>query len=75
MALGDSVIPGRPGGLEVCTTDTTCQAGFPDGTAGGMSQPERLAFDPAGRLYVSDRANKRIDVFNTTTPSFVEAFG
>ena len=75
MAFGDSVIPGPPGGLEVCTTATTCGEGFPAGTAGGMSQPERLAFDSAGRLYVSDRVNKRIDVFNTSPPSFVEAFG
>ena len=75
MAFGDSVIPGPPGGLEVCTTATTCGEGFPAGTAGGMSQPERLAFDSAGRLYVSDRVNRRIDVFNTSPPSFVEAFG
>ncbi len=72
MAFGDSVIPGPPGGLEVCTAATTCGEGFLVGTAGAMAQPERLAFDSAGRLYVSDRVNKRIDVFNTSPPSFVE---
>jgi DNA-binding beta-propeller fold protein YncE len=60
--------------FEVCTT--TCQAGLGDTGAGDMSQPEGVALDGSGNLYVSDSNGHRIDVYGTTgTPTFIRAFG
>jgi tripartite motif-containing protein 71 len=76
-AFGWDVDPtGGPGTFEVCTTASTCQAGI--GSAGGAGQldnPGGVALDGAGNLYVGDQINHRIDVFDTTGPSFTRAFG
>ncbi|MGH2956712.1 MAG: NHL repeat-containing protein [Solirubrobacterales bacterium] len=61
--------------FEVCTTASGCQAGTPGGGAGQLDDPEGLAIDGAGGLYVSDTDNARISVFSTAGPSFTRAFG
>lgn len=44
--------------------------------AGQCEQPRGVAVDSAaGRLYVADDGNNRIDVFDTGTGDFIEAFG
>jgi len=61
--------------FEVCTTASTCQAGIAGGGAGQLSNPEGVALDGAGNLYVDDTFNHRISVFATAGPSFTRAFG
>lgn len=64
-----------PGGADVCTEESNCQAGPPDdGSAGAMDTPRDVAFGPAGELIVSDAGNRRIDVF-AADGSFLRAFG
>jgi NHL repeat len=64
-----------PGGADVCTESSGCQAGPPDdGSAGAMDRPRDVAFGPAGELIVSDIGNVRIDVFAADGP-FLRAFG
>jgi DNA-binding beta-propeller fold protein YncE len=59
--------------FEVCTT--SCQAGLGGTGAGDLSQPEGVALDGSGNLYVSDFNNHRINVYGIAGPSFVRAFG
>ncbi len=61
--------------FQVCTTASTCQAGSGGGGAGQLNGPEGIALDGAGNLYVADESNNRIDVFDTSGPSFTRAFG
>jgi DNA-binding beta-propeller fold protein YncE len=42
--------------------------------AGQFNQPWHLSVDPAGRLYVTDRANDRVQVLDAAG-NFIEAFG
>ncbi len=65
----------NPGGGNVCTEETGCQAGPPvDDSAGSMAGPGDVAFGPAGELLVADPGNDRIDVF-APDGSFLRAFG
>ena len=63
-------------GVDTCTT--SCHAGafeFPaSSVAGALSNPVDVAFDAAGRLFVSDSQNSRIDVY-TPDGGFRYAFG
>jgi DNA-binding beta-propeller fold protein YncE len=64
-----------PGGADVCTEESGCQAGpAADGSAGAMDRPQDVAFGPAGELIVADSGNRRIDVF-AADGSFLRAFG
>jgi DNA-binding beta-propeller fold protein YncE len=63
--------------FEICTAITGCQPGDSGGAAGQLNNPQSLAFDGAGDLYVSDTSNHRISVFDDPggAPDFVHAFG
>jgi DNA-binding beta-propeller fold protein YncE len=61
--------------FEVCTAASACQVGTQGGGAGQLSNPQAVALDGAGGLYVTDQGNARISVFDTTGPSFIRAFG
>jgi len=80
-AFGHDVRPGNMGtGFEVCTAGTGCKAGTVGGGAGQLAEPEGIAGDAAGNLFVADTsnnvatANHRISQF-TTQGAFVRAFG
>jgi DNA-binding beta-propeller fold protein YncE len=64
----------NPGGGDICTTATGCQAGVADGSAGAMSLPVDVAFGPGGEIAVADEGNHRIDVLSAAG-GFVRAFG
>jgi DNA-binding beta-propeller fold protein YncE len=63
--------------FEVCPVDGACTAGDADGGAGALNAPSDVALDGAGSLYVTDRGNHRISVFNVApaNPTFNRAFG
>jgi len=58
--------------FENCTT--TCQAGFVDGGAGALYQPEGVAIDSSGDVYVADEINNRIEEFSAAG-AFIRAYG
>ena len=65
----------KPGGGNVCTEETGCQAGpSVDHSAGSMEGPEDVAIGPSGELLAADPGNDRIDVF-APDGSFLRAFG
>jgi DNA-binding beta-propeller fold protein YncE len=65
-----------PAGGNVCISP--CQAGSEDEelkqSAGAMYNPEDVAVDSEGRVFVADSRNNRIDVFSTEG-TFIRAFG
>jgi sugar lactone lactonase YvrE len=65
-----------PAGGNVCTSE--CQTGSEDEelkqSAGAMYDPENLALDSQGQVFVADARNNRIDVFSTGG-AFIRAFG
>jgi DNA-binding beta-propeller fold protein YncE len=73
-AFGADVVPGGSAGFEVCTT--SCQVGLEDGSAGSLSAPEGLDFDPAGNLWIAEYGGDRISVVAAQgQPAFLRAFG
>ena len=83
----DVVQPGKPGDVvgtnpfEICTVAADCKAGVASGgntTAAGngsLDNPQGIALDQdTGLLYVSDRDNRRVDVYDGTG-AFVRSFG
>jgi NHL repeat-containing protein len=68
----------RPGGGDVCTALTGCQAAVEGEAAGAVAgairRPAGVAFGPGGELYVGDSFNSRISVF-APDGSFLRAFG
>ncbi len=72
---GQDVIAGNGStGFEVCTVAEQCKAGTAGGTGGAFQQPHGIATDAAGRVYVSDAFNHRVQEF-TATGGFVRAWG
>jgi DNA-binding beta-propeller fold protein YncE len=71
-AFGWNVIPGGAAAFEVCTT--TCIVGEANDGAGGLSGPEGVALDGAGRLQVADTANSRISVYNVPAATFAHTY-
>ena len=61
--------------FQTCTMASVCQAGISGGGAGQLMNPQYLALDTTGSLYVSEQGNHRISVFDTAGPSFLRAFG
>ncbi|HSS03645.1 MAG TPA: NHL repeat-containing protein [Solirubrobacterales bacterium] len=68
-AFGEGV---APGGGDVCTA--VCRAGTAGASAGQMQEPEDVALDGSGRVFVADHGNNRVDVF-ATEGTFLFAFG
>ena len=61
-----------PSQFETCTT--TCQAGIEGGGAGQLDDPDGVATDPSGDVYVADDDNNRIDEFSAAG-AFIKAYG
>jgi DNA-binding beta-propeller fold protein YncE len=72
-AFGADVEAG-PGTGGVCTAATGCERGAPTGEAGGMNGPSGVAVDDAGKVYIADPHNNRVDVFSVAG-TFLYAFG
>jgi DNA-binding beta-propeller fold protein YncE len=71
----DVAPPNGDSAFEVCTTASGCLTGDQGGEAGQFSYPLGVVLDGSGNLYVANSGNNRIDVFNTSGPSFTRAFG
>lgn len=62
-------------GFEICTVAAQCRQGESSGEAGGLNDPQGIALDEDnGWVYVADRGNNRISVFDEDG-SFLRAFG
>jgi hypothetical protein len=59
-AFGFDVIPGGAAGFEVCTAATGCKAGVAGGGVGQLSNPQGVATDCRGAVYVADNGNDRV---------------
>jgi hypothetical protein len=63
-------------GLSARSALADSEIGSPGTGAGQTSDPRSVAVDEAeGLLYVADRGNNRIDVFDASSGAFVRAFG
>ena len=58
--------------FETCTS--TCRAGIGSGGAGQFAEPDGVATDGSGNVYVADSLNGRIDEFSSTG-AFTRAWG
>ena len=58
--------------FETCTT--TCQVGGDGGGGGELNQPQGVATDSSGDVYVADSGNHRIDEFSPAG-AFIKAYG
>jgi sugar lactone lactonase YvrE len=71
-AWGKDVVAGGTTVFEVCTIAANCQADNIGTTGGELDEPEGVAVDPAGNVYVADKGNDRIQKFSgipsTVTP-------
>jgi sugar lactone lactonase YvrE len=63
-AWGKNVVAGGGTGYEVCTVAANCQGGEEGGLGGELRNPDGIATDGAGNVYVSDYANDRIQKFD-----------
>jgi hypothetical protein len=61
-------------GLEACTSESGCQTGAPGVGAGQMQNPNGLAVDASGDVYVLERSNARVQKFNSAG-EFLLMFG
>src|SRR5262245_16835890 len=50
----------NPAGGDVCTAQTGCQNGLATSGAGGLNNPEDVALDAFGHIFVADTNNSRI---------------
>ena len=53
-------------GFEICTVSASCQAGFVGGLGGELRDPNDVAVDAAGEIYVSEGNNNRITKFDSS---------
>ncbi|MFL6112440.1 MAG: hypothetical protein ACJ786_13950 [Catenulispora sp.] len=66
-AWGKDVISGGSTGFEICRAGLdVCKTGTAGPLQGEMSQPNGVAVDGAGRVYVSDSNNNRVQKFFST---------
>jgi DNA-binding beta-propeller fold protein YncE len=67
LAWGKDVIALNQGtGYEICTVAENCQAGSVGGKGGEFDDPEGVAVDSSGNVYVSDSSNNRIQKFDSS---------
>jgi DNA-binding beta-propeller fold protein YncE len=64
-AWGKDVISGGGTGFEICTSAPGCKAGSFGGLGGEMDDPEGVATDSSGNVYVADTSNRRIQKFDS----------
>ena len=75
QAWGKDVISGGPVGYEICTVSADCKAADGgDGLGGEFSELGGLARSAAGEVYVADRGQNRIQVFDSNG-DFKRAWG
>ncbi len=58
--------------FEVCTS--ACKAGIPGSGSGQLDEPEGIAVDQKGNLWVTDTANNRVEEFNSKL-EYLQQFG
>ncbi len=63
-AWGKDVVAGGGTGFEVCTVAAACKVGVDGALAGEFHFPLGIATDAAGKVYVGDRDNDRIQKFS-----------
>lgn len=64
----------NPGGGDICTTVTGCQAGTASSAAGALHGPSNIAVGSDGDLYVVTGGNRRVNQF-ASDGSFIRAVG
>jgi uncharacterized protein (DUF2147 family) len=64
-AWGKDVVSGGGTGFEICTVAANCKAGTTGSLGGELNGLEGLAVDSAGKVYVADEGNQRIDRFDS----------
>jgi len=65
MAFGWDVVSGNVDtDFEICQSGDTCKDGSPGGGDGQFSNPQGVAIDGAGNVYVADTSNSRIQKFD-----------
>jgi hypothetical protein len=75
FAFGHDVISGNANtGFEICKPSDDCQAGSSGNANGQFNTPDGAAVAPNGEIFVSDRNNHRIHVFNASG-KFLFTFG
>ena len=62
------------GGSGVNTCTNSCQAGAENGTGGALFEPSGVAA-AGGEIFVTERRNRRVSVFDGATGNFKRAFG
>jgi RHS repeat-associated protein len=70
-AFGFGVLNGKSE-LQTCTT--TCEVGLAGPGAGEMNEPQGVAIESSGNVWVTDYVNNRVDEFNEKG-EFIAAFG
>jgi sugar lactone lactonase YvrE len=61
-------------GVNVCTVAANCQAGTSGAQGGAFTDPEGVATDPAGNVYVSEASGNRVQKFDSSG-AFLLAWG
>jgi uncharacterized protein (DUF2147 family) len=64
-AWGKDVVTGGGTGFEICTVAADCKAGVGGGLGGELSQPQDVAVDDGGNVYVADGGATRIQKFDS----------
>ena len=73
-AWGRGVVSGGGAGFEICEAAAECKAGEVGGLGGELHEPGGVAIDASENVYVADRQNNRIQVYEPTG-GFLEAWG
>jgi Ca2+-binding RTX toxin-like protein len=65
-AWGRDVVAGGGTGFEVCTVAASCKGGIGGQLGGELTSPTGVAVDAAGKVYVADGSNLRIQKFDSS---------
>jgi hypothetical protein len=60
--------------FQICTNESGCQNGIPGSGVGQFAQPEAIATDTSGNVYVMEAANHRVQKFDSNG-NFLLMFG